>query len=75
MENLDFVMSPLLARASGMVIERLNPFLTDFMVARIIDIPAVGGVIGFTSMVNDEEIIEINGDEGVINPGATSRGQ
>lgn len=66
--ELNFVLAPLLLRASGLIIERLNPFLADFMVARIIDIPTVGGVPGFKNSVRDGEVIEFDGDKGIISP-------
>lgn len=62
MERLNFVHSPFLPVAGGIIIERVNPLLPDYTQCRLVGIPAVGGIPGITEFAQNGEIVEIDGD-------------
>ncbi|MCD4783068.1 MAG: hypothetical protein K8T10_04460 [Candidatus Eremiobacteraeota bacterium] len=61
-ERMNFVYSPFLSVAGGVIIERVNPLLPDYTQCRLAGIPAVGGIPGITEFAQNGEIVEIDGD-------------
>jgi len=65
-ERLNFIYTPLLSVAGGIIIERINPFLSDYTQCRLLGFPAVGGIPGIIDSVLDGEILGIDGDHGIM---------
>lgn len=65
-DSINFVVSPMLLKAAGVIIENADPFLTEHALCRILNIPAVTGAAGIMDLLNDGQVITIDGNKGLI---------
>jgi len=65
-DRLNFILSPLLLTAAGVIIQRCNPFMVEYPVGRILGIPSVAGIQGIMDVVGDGDHIKIDGDRGIV---------
>ncbi len=65
-ERLNFVLAPLHLTGAGVIIEKYNPFLVDTTLGKILCLPAVAGIREITNLLEDGDMVEIDGGKGVL---------
>lgn len=52
--------------ASGLLVERAGPLSLGVVAARSLGVPTVAGIAGLTSWLSDGDVVEMNGETGVV---------
>ena len=58
--------APLFPTTSGIIVERGSTLSHSAVVARELGIPAIVGVPGLTTIVEDGEMVKMNGETGLV---------